>query len=361
MLEQELEELEEQKVIADTYKCPQCGAPMKYDPETGTLICDYCEHKIEIEGVHSDKEEDFLKADVDDNSWKDETRVFKCQQCGAVNIAPANEMSITCPFCGSNQVMVSDDLPGKKPNRVVPFKISQVESKTEYANWIKKKLFVPSKVKKFVPELDNKGVYVPAWTYDSKSFTQYEGRLGVHYTTTVGSGKNRRTVTKTRYFSICGIKEVDFDDVLVNAGEKIDQKEIINISPFGTNDSVEYDEKFLAGFTSEHYSVDVQKGWDTARNEMKSIIESVILKDYHYDVVDYLKISTNHQNVTYKYVLLPVWIGSFKYKNKSYGFLVNGETGKLNGKYPLSPLKVSIAVFIVVIFLGIIAYFCYGL
>lgn len=344
-MENDVEELIE-KVDSNNYKCPECGAPMHYDPTFQSLKCDYCAKIIVLKEETSNVEFNFEQDANTDNSWQKEQHIIRCKNCGAENVVSKKEISLKCPFCSSTQVVEIDAIAGIKPSRVIPFKIDSNQALNAYQKIIKRKFFVPKYIKKMNLELTLNGVYIPVWTYDSNTFSSYKGRLGKHYVTTVGSGKNRRTVTKTRYFLISGTKVVDFDDVLVNASSSISQEDLNLLKPFDTNNSAVFDESFLAGFSTEHYSKDLNHGFADAKNVMKPAIKNAILRQYSYDVVSYININTHYDNVKYKYVLIPIWFGLFKHKNKIYRFLVNGESGKITAKYPVSIVKVLIVVLI---------------
>ena len=338
-----------EKVDNDTFKCEECGGPMRYNPQTFSLVCDYCSRVINLSNEKSFEEINFFGVGAEDLSWQNETQNIKCINCGSENIVSKKEMSTVCPFCGSKQVVKYDAIPGMKPNRVIPFKLTSEQAKNCYHEIIRKKVFVPNKVKKMQLDLSINGVYIPSWTYDTNTFTQYHGRLGKRYTVVVGSGKNRRTVTKIRWFSIRGTKVLDFDDVLINSGNSLEQSELNQISPYDTNNSLEYDGGYLAGFHAEHYSLDVKSGFHIARGSMESSIKSAILRDYHYDVVGSFSMQTYYNKVTYKYVLLPVWFGVLKYHKKFYRFIVNGENGRIKAQYPKSVWKILALIFGIII------------
>lgn len=358
---QDFEELEELQANSEGYSCPSCGAPIKFDPKSATLECSYCGFKYQFDGQKTDKEFDLESDEFNqDNSWNNETKTVKCEGCGALNVLDTDGMTSTCPFCGSHKVIDTNELSGIKPHRVLPFKLNEEEAKEIYAKWVKRKFFTPNKVKKSKIEVIVSGVYLPMWTFDTKTFSSYKGRLGKHYTTTVGSGKNRRTVTKTRWYSISGNINVNFDDLLVNAGKQISQKEIEAIAPFSTNDSYEYDKKFLAGFSAEHYQLSLKDGWEMAKHLSVPIIESNILSRYVYDVKGEVIIYPNYYDSKYKYVLVPIWIGNYTYKGKNYRFIVNGETGKLTGKAPVSALKVTLTVLFILLIVGLIIFLVYN-
>ena len=93
---------------------------------------------------------------------------------------------------------------------------------------------------------------------------------------------------------------------------------------------------------------------------MDEVLRKEILGQYSYDVVSYLNVDTTHSSVTYKYVLLPVYILNYNYRGKNYSIYVNGNTGKVTGKTPVSALKVALTVLLGIIIIGGIAYLIYA-
>lgn len=344
-----MEQKLEKEAQHDIYECPGCGANLKYSPDEEALYCEYCKTTISLKGEASEEELDFL-SNVDNvhDTWSDETVIVACDNCGSKNVISKKDITSHCPFCGSASVIKIDELVGEKPNRVIPFKIGNDGAVAAYKKWIKKKFFAPSKIKKDIPNPILTGVYIPTWTYDANSLSTYRGRLGEHYTVTVGSGDNRRTETRTRYFYISGVHNSEHDDILICSGKKLEQKVLDRLAPYNTNDSYVYDERYLAGFVAEHYELSLKDGWDIAKAKAKEKIESEILSKYHYDVVSFLHVNSKYDSITYKYVILPVWICNYAYNNKKYQFMVNGESGKLVGKAPVSPIKVCVLIFIII-------------
>lgn len=354
-----MQEKIEKEALHDIYECPSCGANLKYSPDEEALLCEYCKKVISLKGESSEEELDFLSnAEKDTNDWAEETVIVGCDNCGARNVVSKKDITSHCPFCGSAAVIKVDELVGEKPNRVIPFKIGKEGVIKAYKYWIKKKLFAPSKVKKEIPNPILNGVYIPTWTYDTDTISAYNGRLGDRYTVTVGTGKNRHTETRIRYFYIKGVHSTSLDDILVCSGKKLEQSVLDKLSPYDTNASYVYDERYLAGFAAEHYDLSLKNGWEVAKKKAKKVIEREILSKYSYDLVDYLNVNTTFDEITYKYVILPVWICNYSYNNKKYQFIVNGETGKIIGKAPVSPIKVSILVLVIIlVIIGILLFF----
>lgn len=353
------------KTSTQFIKCDGCGANMIFEPETHSLTCLHCGNKKVIESEGNAEEIDIGKGFEDDNeknfeklnSWENgEVRsVFRCSNCGAEVVLAGTETAKSCPFCGTAHVEKTENLSGIKPNAILPFSFGE-EKAIEYGKkWAKKRLFAPRKFKKNLSAENVKGVYAPCFTFDSYTTSVYEGRIGIHHTRTVGSGKDQRTETWTEWKSISGTYYGNFDDILITAGSKFDQKKLDKTAPYDTNSSEKYSEKYMLGFMAYKYDHSLSDCWGDAKKRMDELLRRAILNQYTYDVVDYLNVSTTHDRVTFKYGMVPVYIGNFTYNKKLYNFFINGTTGKTYGKYPVSPIRVGIAVLLgLAVIVGII-------
>jgi hypothetical protein len=132
--------------------------------------------------------------------------------------------------------------------------------------------------------------------------------------------------------------------VFVSAGSKLSQKELSKLGSFDESNNRVYDDEYLLGFMAYGSEVSVADGWENAKDIMDNDLKRSILSQYHYDIVDYIKVNTSHSNVTYKYVLLPVYVGNFKYGKKVRNYVCNGVNGSSTGNYPVSPWRVAIAI-----------------
>ena len=68
------------------------------------------------------------------------------------------------------------------------------------------------------------------------------------------------------------------------------------------------------------------------------------------------RIETQISQVTYKHVLVPLWLAAYKYRGKSYRFVVNGQTGEVQGERPWSALKLFFAFLAAVIVAAAVGY-----
>lgn len=332
-------------------KCPQCGATMDFSPETGGLFCPYCEHSEEVagngeNGADTAEELDFLHAEERGNcDWGAKKKTVICKSCGAQSVYDALQISDECPYCGSNQVMEAKDVNTLAPNGVCPFQITEKKASANFKTWLKNKLFCPSAAKKSAKPEGFKGIYLPYWTFDSATHSSYTAKYGKDRTVTDKDG-NFRTVTD--WYRTAGDYSEAFDDELVCATSTHDVDMLKRIEPYRTADNKSYRPEYVAGFVSERYSIGLDAGWQKAKaslnDKIKDGIEEQIKRRYNADRVSNLSFSTVYSKVTYKYLLLPLWLSSFQYKQKVYQFLVNGQTGKVGGKTPVSALRVAIAV-----------------
>ncbi len=322
-------------------QCPGCGANMIYNPEEKCLFCEFCETKREIDASVSE-ELSFQLLLADNNSWNNETHVFMCENCGAKEVFSKNEFAKTCSFCGAGHVVETQELAGLKPNAVVPFELTAQQACESVKKWAKRKFFAPSAFKKKVKPQDVKGVYNPAFSFDTQTHSRYSGVLGKYYYVT--RKVNGKTVSerRVRLFSINGNLDHFFDDVLIQASTKVTQKDLDKMQPFDTNASKEYNEAYLSGFSANCYERDGITCWAQAKQQINETIKRMILSRYTYDFVQSFNHFTDCTNITYKYLLLPVYVGHCSFRQKLYNFFVNGRNGKVSGKTPVSPLKVAI-------------------
>ena len=330
----------------DTYsaKCPNCGGVMVFNPETQSLKCEHCGTEESIQKNFNVEENDIAAGFQDAEKWNPEEQVtYKCGNCGAVVVLSVEDETSICPFCGTTHIAKEGSFDGIRPHTVIPFQFSHDNAVEKAKKWAKKRLFAPRKFKKSINAEKVQGVYEPCFTFDTNTFSTYEGRVGDRHTRTVGSGKNRRTETYIVYRRVSGRHEYFFDDVMVATNENFNQSELNGLSPFDTSKACVYEKKYLSGFMAEGYQKNLDESWKSGKNIISGAIRSQIRSKLNCDVVDYLNVSTNFSDVKFKYMLLPIYVLTYFFKKKRYTVRVNGTTGKIKGKTPISPLRVIIA------------------
>lgn len=341
---------------ADSFSCPSCGGRMRFDPESGKLKCPYCGAFKEVKAdTRKPNEYDIHSAPkADDKAWGDATRVMRCKGCGAEIVLTGETTADNCAFCGAPHVMEDQGSAGIAPESVIPFSITQKQAVTGFRQWIKRKLFAPSKAKKMAALGEITGVYLPHWTYDADSVSDYVGQEGHYYYVTVPvtvtrDGKSHtemRRERRTDWRPTHGRVENAFDDVVVAGSRRLPEELLQRVRPYDLDKLLRYEPGFLSGFASEKPAVDVNAGWDEAQRIIDSRMTELAREDIlsRADEARVTHIETQNSHVKYKLTLLPMYLSAFKFKDKSYNVLVNGQTGQVGGKAPVSPLRVAIAV-----------------
>lgn len=329
-------------------KCPNCGATVVFDPESGGMLCEFCGYKTELPKPDSDNaicELDFESAEKTASfEWGAQKKSVVCKQCGAETIYDALETAAVCPFCGSTSVMPAASNDSMSPGAVCPFAISKEKAGQRFTSWLGGKIFTPSKAKKSARPESFQGIYLPYWTYDAQTTSSFTARAG--YDRRVKRGDNY--VTETTWRPVRGVYQEFIDDETVMASKKSEESIVKKCEPFDFSKLVPYSPQVVAGFIAERYSIGLKEGWGIAQNQIKKQLQShihqYIRNNWKCDRVDSLHFSTLYSNITYKYILVPVWISSFKFNDKVYQFVVNGQTGKVGGHAPVSALRVLAAV-----------------
>ncbi len=338
--------------------CSNCSAKLKFEPGTNSLKCEFCGtvNEIEIDENEVVEEIDFDKYLNEDFEGNENIEVenIVCKSCGAKTTFEPNIVSGACPFCGNNIVIADGSEKNKliKPKSLLPFKIERKQTSVLFKTWLKKLWWAPSDLKKIATVKDKiKGVYIPFWTYDSKTFTNYKGRRGDNYTTTEtytdSEGKSKtRTVTRTSWTSVSGSVNKDFDDVLVIASNSLPHKYAVKLEPWDLENLVPFNEQYLLGFVAESYQIHLKDGFNVAKEIMNKDIEKLIKRDIGGDKQVIKSYNVKHDDITFKHILLPVWISAYKYKNKVYRILINARTGEVQGERPYSWIKIIAAILV---------------
>ncbi|MCL1945404.1 MAG: hypothetical protein FWF56_06355 [Firmicutes bacterium] len=324
-------------------KCVSCGANIQFDPSSQMLKCEYCGAEVDFDKSRSTENISIENLARNHAQWDNDTSVYKCDNCGAVEIVSKTEIAKECSYCHSTSVVSLDSLSGVKPDSVLPFIIDKKTASQRVENWIKRKFFAPKKFKNsFSPE-QLRGVYNPAFVFDSNTFSSYKGSLGKHYTVVVGSGKNRRTEVRTRWFRVSGPHYDRYDNIVIHASNQVEQHVMNKLSPFNVEQAQNYNDNYLHGFRANHYHKDGLSCWEDAKDiiytETKKRIIRSLHRMYDFDVVGKFHVDTQCYNIGYNYVLLPIYVGHCSYNQNDYNYFVNGFSGKITGKLPFDTGK----------------------
>lgn len=353
------ESAEKEQTAVGTEKCPGCGDNMRFDPVSGCLKCPSCGTEKQIL-VRAGEEIAFSSLVGARGGWQSETHVYHCTNCNAEEALDKREIAHVCPFCGSPSVVEKEEIDSLRPNALLPFLLDKTKAAEAAFAWAKKKFFAPKSFKFYFRPENINGVYLPAFTFDAQTYSAYDGKLGEHYNVTVTRNGKTETKQRTRYFHVSGNHDEFFDDIAVSATDAVPQSVMRTLMYYDYHSCVEYTDDFLYGFSALLCSKNGETCWADARNQAERRIRQNILSRYHYDVVQYLNVRTSYSDVTFKYMLLPMYTGNYVYENKTYSFYINGRSGKVKGKSPVSPVKAAITAIIGVaaaVAVGLLCYF----
>lgn len=351
------------------FPCGTCGADMRFDPLSGQLTCDHCGASEALDTTHASapKEIDLaatLSARTGLNGADAETidtRVSECPNCGARTEFDPDIHATECPFCATPVVTGTGTHRQIKPRGLLPFALSEKQAHDAMDDWLGKLWFAPSGLKDYARKgrkLD--GIYIPYWTFDAQTASDYRGERGDDYYVTRTVQRNGETKTvrerRTRWRPARGRVSRFFDDVLVLASHALPRKYTSGLEPWDLSALEPYLPDYLAGFRAEAYTVEIEEGFTRAREHM----DRVILRDVKFDIGGDRQrvhdVETEMSALTYKHILLPVWVAAYKYRGKSYRFIVNGRTGRVQGERPYSAWKIAAAVIAGAIVAGVVGY-----
>ncbi|MCB0826815.1 MAG: hypothetical protein KDC26_11555 [Armatimonadetes bacterium] len=348
------------------YPCEQCGAQLDFEPGTTDLKCQYCGFQQQINPTTEIIQELDFHAFISENPPQTDIETAKalhCNSCGAEYSMGPYQVAGACPFCGSNAVVSTEAEARISPKSLLPFRIKANQAKDLFGKWVGGRFWAPNNLKKLaLLEHGLHGIYIPYWTYDSNTVTQYSGMRGIwHYRTETYRDSNGNTQTRqvryTEWYPAAGTVFVPFDDVLVLGSTHLPPKYAQALSSWQLGELTPYQSEFLSGFQAMRYDVDLEDGFETAQKIMDPTIRQAIHRDIGGNEQRITSMSVQYNDLTFKHILLPIWSGAYRYKGKSWSYLVNGQTGEIRGEAPVSAWKVAIAVILGLLVIGTIIYF----
>ncbi len=336
------------------FPCEQCGADYRFAPAQGRLVCDHCGHGRQIAAgpwggaTLSELDFDAAVAQTLPQAEIEETRILTCPNCAAQVEFDPDTHAAECPFCATPVVTGTGTHRHIKPRGVLPFALDEDTAHAAMTAWLGRLWFAPGGLQAYARKGRRmQGIYVPYWTFDADTRSRYRGERGtIHYTTrtVTRNGKRvRQRVAEMRWSAATGRVARVFDDVLVLASRSLPKTYTDALQPWDLSALAPYQPQFLAGFRAEAYTVELPEGYAEARRIMARAIERDVRFDIGGDQQRIRDIDTDVRDVTFKHVLLPVWLAAYRYRGRSYRFVVNGQTGRVRGERPWSAIKVAFA------------------
>ncbi|APV52219.1 hypothetical protein BWI17_00910 [Betaproteobacteria bacterium GR16-43] len=351
-----------------TFPCSGCGAKLSFSPGTRNLKCEYCGAANEIEADDDGRIEElnfdtYLKA-LEGREEMVQAETVKCGKCGAEQTLEGSLFAAACTFCSSPIVSKGYASRRIKPRSIIPFQVGHAKAKDEFRRWVRSLWLAPGDLKRYAQsDAAMTGLYLPYWTYDCATASAYTGQRGDDYYTdddvSVTDAQGRTTTesrrTKhTRWTPVSGNVEAFHDDVVVMASNSLPRTLHGAAMDWNLKGLVPYKPEFVSGFRAEAYQVGLREGFPIARETIDATVHSLIRRDIGGDQQRVQQVNTQYSKVTFKHVLLPVWISAYRYRDKAFRFLINGQTGEVSGESPLSWAKVTLLTIGIVVLLIIL-------
>ena len=340
-------------------ECPCCGGTLQFDSKSQNIICPYCDSQFSVDDLKqysddlaSDKEEDTAWDESMVQAYTNQEmkgmKIYSCDSCGGEIIVPETTTSTSCPYCGNN-VLVSKQMSGDlKPNIVIPFKNDKEVVLDSLKKFFKKKPLLPRSFSRENVIEEVKPLYVPFWLFDADvdGKVRFKGEISRRWSDANYDYK------EIKYYSLVRGGRIAFDHVPVDGSQKMEDKLMESIEPYDFNEAVEFNAGYLAGFAADRYDISKEVTFNRATERFRDGTIQAFRGDIHgYENVSLQDSNIQLSNTKTLYALYPVWILNTKWRDKSYRFAVNGQSGKVAGDLPVSPAK--FAMFYAIFFLAI--------
>jgi len=346
-------EMNNSKFIKE-HKCPNCNAPLIFNPANGKLSCEYCGGEYDIpeepaetaegaagagaeagadgadDGVHGFDFREFEKKAAQQNV--DNIPIYLCKSCGAEVLAPPENVSLTCPYC-SNNIVLTDKISGNmRPDGIVPFRFTAKELPEKMNAFYKNKKLLPRDFFSRSQLSKVTGIYVPFWLFSGR----VEGNLRFRGDIVTRRREGQYEVTRVDHYRLIRHADVEFANIPIDASERIRDELMDSVEPFDMADIKKFDASYLAGYTADRFDVAGENLQKRATSRMMSTAHSVVRGHVggEYSAIESDGGRLEAKNIDAKYVLLPVYLFNRTYNGKEYEFAVNGQTGKCVGEVP---------------------------
>ena len=335
---------------------------MQYDPESGKIKCPYCGHMEDPPAGGKVPSHPFgsAQAAAGHAALQAQALEVHCEGCGSSVVFQPPQVAGICSFCGAPivaQPRAAD--PMVAPDAALPARISKPKAQSQVQQWLQTRWFAPNALKKLAHQEGVSGVYLPFWAYDCQTESNYTGQRGEYYYTTEtyrdSDGRTQtREVRHTRWYPASGHVSLGFRDVLVAATRAVPEKELNLLEPWGLENLRPYEPVYLAGFKAQRYQFEMPQCFEHAKSMMAPSIERAAREDIGGDTQMVTSVSTGYSDIMFRHLLLPIWIGAYRFNNQAYQVVVNASTGEVQGERPYSAVKIFFAVLaalIVVLFI----------
>lgn len=346
--------------------CKNCGANMRFDPQTQKLTCSYCgttvspheykviralhaeEHKVPTEEQPYYQAEDAVSAQsrTDESSLPEEDTIatvstyeatlMTCPQCGGQLLTTDETAATFCSFCGSSVLLESRVSNERRPDYIIPFQKTKEDCKKAYRKALKRALYAPSDMAEEEQIDQFRGIYMPYWVYSFKKNGPYETR---------GKKSHRRgDYIYTKHYRLTSQVDASYDGLSFDASSSFSDNLSEAIAPFEFSQAQPFEPAYLSGFYADTNDVDssvyTEDARDIAVDHAANQLSHAPAYGRYNASVDNISLRAGNPRLA----MYPVWFLSCRSKTGdriSYA-VVNGQTGKVACDLPVDLKKMLI-------------------
>ncbi|NPV85067.1 MAG: hypothetical protein HPY45_03525 [Anaerolineae bacterium] len=334
------------------FKCPNCGAATRFDVSAGGVACEHCSYQAQtasqVIGLQAKTSEFTLEAlSRFAQGWGTQRRVMHCNSCGGDISMPEGALSITCPFCASNEVNLrSDTTSSTRPGFLIPFKIQPQENASRLRAWLSKGWFHPENLTSLASTDQFVGIYLPFWTFDAQIQANWKAEVGyerqVRYYD--HGSKGWRTRTEIDWVWKTGQVHLDINSLLITGTSHISHRIAEKILPFDLDQLVAYAPDYLAGWQALAYDIDLPTAWERGKAMMREKAKTSCYHSIDSPHVRNFSMNADFSNESWRYILLPIYLSTYRYEGKTFQVMVNGQNGVIAGQKPVAWWKIWTAI-----------------
>ena len=336
----------------ETFTCPQCGAATRFDIAASGVACEHCGYAAPLQAQQVGRQAQEFEFTLETLSqakqgWGVARRELSCDNCGASLTISEGAITVTCPFCASNKVNVRTATAEQlRPRFLVPFKVQAEEIRQRAVAWLGKGWFHPAELASASVVERFNGVYLPFWTFSAAITAAWKAQVGherqERYYDSGSKSWKTRTVIDWRWED--GQVAIQIDDLVVQGSSRISRIILERLQPFNLNDLVAYAPDYLAGWQAQAYDVTLAQAWDQGKASMREKAKKACYDDIHSSHVRNFSMTADFGEEVWRYILLPVYLTAYRFENKVYQVMANGQTGVVAGQKPVAWWKVWLAI-----------------
>jgi predicted RNA-binding Zn-ribbon protein involved in translation (DUF1610 family) len=270
------------------------------------------------------------------------THNFICRGCGASMSYDASAGTLHCPFCGSTELEKQADAKEISPAGIVPFVVTQDQAIAAMRQWLGNGFWRPGDLSQQAAVVKMTAVYVPYWVFEAQTHTFW-------------TADTNRTPPGARasWYPVTGNHEGNYKALLVGASGALAPAETAALCPFDLSTAVPPEKVDLTNSIYERFTVPRKYARPLASQGFEQL-EAAACAQYVPGSSRNLKINVRITDLTSQPMLVPVWIMAYRYQDRVFRFLANGQTGRVTGQAPMSWRKIAVAILIALLVLLIL-------